>query len=91
MNKQELIKALAAHAEVTKAQAENLVTGLVKLAHQSLQIGEEFAIPDLGKFTVQERAARKGRNPATGEEIEIPAKAVAKFSPAKALKDTLAK
>ena len=89
MNKQELIKALAAHAEVTKAQAENLVTGLVKLAHQSLQIGEEFAIPDLGKFTVQERAARKGRNPATGESITIPAKTVVKFRLAKQAKDSI--
>ena len=91
MNKQELIKNLAAHAEVSKAQAENLLTGLVKFAHLSLQVGEEFAIPDLGKFTVELRAARKGRNPKTGEEIDIPAKHVAKFSAAKALKDTLAR
>ncbi|MFC0349712.1 HU family DNA-binding protein [Undibacterium danionis] len=90
MNKQELVKHLAESADVTKAQAESVLNTLVTTVVDTVRSGNEISITDLGKFGTKERAARKGRNPATGESIEIAAKRSPKFSPAKALKDAAA-
>lgn len=90
MNKQELVKHLAESAEVTKAQAESVLNALVTTVVDTVRSGNEISITDLGKFGTKERAARKGRNPSTGESIEIAAKRSPKFSPAKALKDAAA-
>lgn len=87
ITKAELIQHLSDKAEVTKAQAENVLNALIATVHDKLRAGEELSIADLGKFSVTDKAARTGRNPATGEEIQIAAKKSPKFSAAKALKD----
>ena len=90
MNKQDLIKHLAAHAEVTNKQAEAVLMVLTTTILNSVRAGNELAITDLGKFGTAQRAAKSGRNPQTGETIQIAAKRAPKFSPAKALKDAAA-
>ena len=87
MNKAELIKHLAAHAEVTNKQAEAVLNALTTTVLDTVRTGNELAITDLGKFSSTERAAKNGRNPQTGEASKIAAKRVPKFTPAKALKD----
>jgi DNA-binding protein HU-beta len=91
MNKAELIKHLAESADVTKAQAESVLNALVNTVKDTVRAGNEIAITDLGKFSATERAARTGRNPQTGEDIEIAAKRAPKFSPAKSFKDLVNK
>lgn len=97
MNKAELINAIAAgsverHTSgVSKATVAAVLDTLADVAHKHLSTpGAEITVPGLGKFTVKGRAARTGRNPATGEEMEIAAKNVPHFSAAKALKDAVA-
>ncbi|MBR7793804.1 HU family DNA-binding protein [Undibacterium sp. FT147W] len=91
MNKAELVKHLAESADVTKAQAESILNELVATVKDTVAAGNEITITDLGKFSATERAARTGRNPKTGEDIEIPAKRAPKFSPAKSFKDLVNK
>lgn len=91
MNKAELVKHLAESADVTKAQAESVLNALVATVKDTVAAGNEIAITDLGKFSATERAARTGRNPKTGEDIEIPAKRAPKFNPAKSFKDLVNK
>lgn len=91
MNKAELVKHLAESADVTKAQAESVLTALVLTVKDTVRAGNEITITELGKFSATERAARTGRNPKTGEDIEIPAKRAPKFSPAKSFKDLVNK
>ncbi|ALS60701.1 HU family DNA-binding protein [Pandoraea norimbergensis] len=90
MNKQELIKQLANNADVTNKQAEAVLNALSATVLNHIGVGKQLMIPDLGKFTLAERAAKIGRNPKTGEAIQIAAKRVPKFTPAKALKDAAA-
>ncbi|WP_353189568.1 HU family DNA-binding protein [Pandoraea pnomenusa] len=90
MNKQELIKHLAANAEVTNKQAEAVLNALSAAVLNAVWAGKQLVITDLGKFSVVERAAKVGRNPKTGESIQIAAKRAPKFTPAKALKDAAA-
>jgi DNA-binding protein HU-beta len=85
--KSEIIAELAAAAGVEKKQAAEMLEALVKLAFQEAASG--FTIPGLGKLVKVERAARIGRNPATGASIQIPAKTVLKFKIAKAAKDAI--
>lgn len=87
ITKAELIQHLSTQAEVTKVQAESVLNALVATIHDTLRAGNELSIADIGKFSVSDKAARTGRNPATGEEIQIAAKKAPKFSAAKALKD----
>ncbi len=72
---------------MTKKQASVILESLVALAYKEAKKG--FTIPGLGKLVVVQRKARKGRNPATGEAIKIPAKKVLKFRIAKAAKDSI--
>lgn len=90
MNKADLIKHLAAHAEVTNKQAEAVLNALTTTVLDTVRAGNELIITDLGKFGSTERAAKTGRNPKTGETIQIAAKRAPKFSAAKALKDAAA-
>ena len=90
MNKAELIKQLAETAEVTQKQAEAELGALITTVRVTLSSGGELNLPELGKFSVKERAARTARNPATGEMVEVAAKRVPKFTPAKALKQLTA-
>ncbi len=90
MTKQDLIKHLASHAEVSNKQAESVLNALTITILDTVRAGNELTITDLGKFGSAERSAKSGRNPRTGEAIQIAAKRVPKFSPAKALKDAAA-
>ncbi|WP_457641808.1 HU family DNA-binding protein [Persephonella sp.] len=87
MTKAELIAKVATEAGVTKASAERCVNAFVKALTAALEKGERVALPGLGVFNVKERAARKGRNPRTGEEITIPARKVVVFKAAKQLRE----
>ncbi|PID36854.1 MAG: hypothetical protein CR993_03105 [Rhodobacterales bacterium] len=85
MTKLELIKALAEECNTTAGAAESLLDGLARVASKKLGEGGEVIIPGLVKLTTKERAARKGRNPRTGEEVAIPAKTVVHVKVLKAL------
>jgi DNA-binding protein HU-beta len=85
--KTQIIAGMADAADITKAQAKEALEALVDMAYKGAKDG--FTIPGLGKIVKVRRKARKGRNPATGEEIKIPAKTVLKFRIAKAAKDAI--
>ncbi|MBQ1348597.1 MAG: HU family DNA-binding protein [Aeriscardovia sp.] len=90
MNKSELIKAMAEKAEITTKDAEKALNAFVSVVTEELAKDEKIQLVGFGTFETSERAARTGRNPATGEALEIPAKKVPKFSAGKALKDAVA-
>ncbi|MBR1923381.1 MAG: HU family DNA-binding protein [Paludibacteraceae bacterium] len=79
MNKGELVAAVAAKAQMTKADAAKAVDAAMDVVIEALQKGENVQMIGFGTFAVTKRAARKGVNPATGKAIEIPAKNVVKF------------
>ncbi len=87
MTKSQIIAAVADKAGISKTDAKNALDALVALAYEGAADG--FTIPGLGKLAKVERPARSGRNPATGETIQIPAKTVLKFRIAKAAKDAV--
>ncbi|MBU9711834.1 HU family DNA-binding protein [Evansella tamaricis] len=89
MNKTELINAVAEKTDLSKKDATSAVDAVFDVITGSLQNGEKVQLIGFGNFEVRERAARKGRNPQTGEEIEIPASNVPAFKPGKALKDAV--
>lgn len=90
MNTAEIADALAAADDkITKTQAKALVDGVFKAIAEAAAKGEEVSIPGFGKFKVQDKPARIGRNPATGEAIEIAATKKVAFTPAKQLKDAV--
>lgn len=89
MTKNELADGIAQRADLAGNQARQALEAAVDLISQELASGGEVSISGFGKFSVSNRAARQGRNPATGETINIAASKSAKFSPAKALKDRL--
>ena len=89
MNKTEFVGEVAEKLGVTKKEATPKVEAVSNVIVETLTKGESIKIPGVGTFEVRERAARKGRNIQTGEEIEIPASKVVKFKPAKALKDAV--
>ena len=90
MNKAELINAVAAAADVSKKDAEAVITAAVETITAALKEGEKVQLVGFGSFEVKKRAARTGRNPKTKEAIEIPASAVPVFKAGKALKDAVA-
>ena len=89
MNKSQLIAAIAAGAEISKASSEAFLNAFQKAVTDELASGGEVVIAGFGKFSVTERAARTGRNPATGELMEIPASKGVSFKAQKALKDAV--
>lgn len=90
MNKTELINAVAEASELSKKDATKAVDSVFDTILDALKNGEKIQLIGFGNFEVRERSARKGRNPQTGEEIEIPASKVPAFKPGKALKDAVA-
>jgi DNA-binding protein HU-beta len=88
-NKAELIEKVAEATELTKKDATVAVDAVFSAIQDSLASGEKVQLIGFGNFEVRERAARKGRNPQTGAEIEIPASKVPAFKPGKALKDAV--
>ncbi len=89
MNKADLINALAAKNEISKKDAEKAVNGVLDLIADALKDGDKVQIMGFGSFEVKERAARTGKNPATGETIEIAASKAVVFKAGKALKDSV--
>ncbi len=89
MTKHELARQIATDAGITAGQAASVVDAAFDAIAGELAAGRDVAIAGFGKFSVTERAARKGRNPATGETIQIAASRAAKFSAAAALKAQL--
>lgn len=87
MTRADMVAHLAERTGVAKAQTSQLLDELAQLAYVEARNG--FVIPGIGKLVLVERSARTGRNPATGETIQIPAKTVVKFRVAKACKDAL--
>ena len=91
MNKAELIAAIAAKTGDTKKAAEASVNAFVEVVTDVLKEGDKVQLVGFGSFEVRKRAARKGRNPQTKEEIKIPASKAPKFKAGKALKDLINK
>ncbi|KAI5912669.1 MAG: HU family DNA-binding protein [Proteobacteria bacterium] len=89
MNKSELIDAIAAHADISKAAAGRALDGALEAVRGALEKGDSVTLVGFGTFHVGERAARTGRNPRTGKNIKIKAAKVPKFRPGKGLKDAL--
>jgi DNA-binding protein HU-beta len=89
MNKTDLINAVAEKSDLSKKDATKAVDAVFESVMDSLKDGEKVQLIGFGNFEVRERSARKGRNPQTGEEIEIPASKVPAFKPGKALKDSV--
>ncbi len=90
MKKDELIDAIAGETNMTKHAVRRMVDSLGDVVGDQLKKGSEVYFPFLGKFKTKTRAARKGRNPHTGEPLQIPAKTVVDFKVAKALADRVA-
>ncbi|MHC1775005.1 MAG: HU family DNA-binding protein [Lentimicrobium sp.] len=89
MNKSDLIDAIAHKAGITKAQAKSAIDSYHETVAETLKSGGSVEIAGFGSFSVSARAARAGRNPKTGEAIQIASANVPKFKPGKALKDNL--
>jgi DNA-binding protein HU-beta len=87
MTKAQIVAALAEKAGLAKSQIDGLLDELAKMAYVEAKNG--FTLPGIGKLGLVNRAARTGRNPATGETIQIPAKKVVKFRVAKVCKDSV--
>jgi DNA-binding protein HU-beta len=89
VNKSELIDAVAAAADISKAKAAQAVDGMTGAVTDALSKGDQVTLVGFGTFSVRERAARTGRNPRTGEEISIAAAKIPAFKAGKALKDAV--
>jgi len=89
MNRKELVDALAAKTESTKADAERAIAGLIDIISDTLKKGDSISLVGFGSFEVRKRAARTGRNPKTGEELKIKASKVPAFKPGATLKATV--
>jgi len=89
VNKQELIENIAASADITKAAAGRALDSMIDSITDALKKGESVVLVGFGTFTVRNRAARTGRNPQTGQEIQISAARVPAFKAGKALKDSV--
>jgi DNA-binding protein HU-beta len=89
MNKSELIDAIASKGELTKAQAGQALDALIGAVSESLKAGDSVTLVGFGTFSVKERPARTGRNPKTGESLEIAASKVPAFKAGKGLKDAV--
>lgn len=90
MNKAELIAQTAKAADVTASNADAVLKAAAKVIHEALKNGDTVTLQDLGAFSLSERKARTGRNPKTGETLQIAARKVPAFKAAKAFKDAVA-
>jgi DNA-binding protein HU-beta len=89
VNKSELIEAVAASADIPKAAAGRAVDAMVEAVTGALQADDQVVLVGFGTFSVKDRAARTGRNPQTGEPIQIAAAKIPSFKAGKALKDAV--
>jgi DNA-binding protein HU-beta len=86
MTKKELIEAIAAKTDSSKAEAERTVSALIEVISETLKKRDSLALPGFGTFEVRNRSERTGRNPKTGEELKIAAAKVPTFKPGATLK-----
>ena len=89
MNKTELVETVAEEADISKSAAARALDAALDAVTQSLRDGEPVVLVGFGTFLVRERSARTGRNPQTGEPVDIAASKAAAFKPGKALRDAL--
>lgn len=89
MTKADLVNAMASKAGISKVAAEKALTAFTEGVTKALKNGDRVSLVGFGSFEVAKRAARKGRNPQTGEEIKIKASKVPKFRPGKALRNAV--
>jgi nucleoid DNA-binding protein len=89
MNKQDLVRMAVDRLELSRRDAVALIDGVFGDIQAAVMAGEAVKIPGFGQFKVRDRAARMARNPATGEQVKVPAKRVFKFLAAKALKEAV--
>jgi DNA-binding protein HU-beta len=89
LNKTDLVSAVAGKAEITKKDAEKVINAFFTTVEDALKAGDKVQLIGFGTFEVRSRQARKGRNPQTGAEIDIPAAKVPAFKSGKALKDAV--
>ncbi|MFZ5960572.1 HU family DNA-binding protein [Pseudomonas sp. QL9] len=89
MTKEQLVRDIADSLDLTQASVRGVFEQLAGIVQDALENDGELTLPGIGKLKVSERAARTGRNPQTGKSIEIAAKKVVRFVPAKALADSL--
>ena len=89
MNKTELVAAMAEQTNLSKKDAEAALKAFIDVVSEELKKGEKVQLVGFGTFEVSERAAREGRNPQTGETMEIKASKAPKFKAGKALKDMM--
>jgi len=87
MNRTELISAIAESAGITKTQADKALRATMENIQSTVASGNSLSLIGFGTFSSSERAARQGKNPRTGEAINIAARKVARFSPGKAFRD----
>jgi DNA-binding protein HU-beta len=90
MNKRELIESVADSTDLSRADAERAVEATFTAIGDTVAKGDKVVVPGFGSFVQRERAARTGRNPQTGEEMEIAATSVPAFKPGSAFKDQVA-
>ncbi len=91
MNKEDLVDSIVNETQLSKTDSKKFVDALIKIIPKALAEGDTIQLIGFASFSVTERAARKGRNPKTGEEIDIAASKVVKFTAGKALKDAINK
>ena len=89
MNKTEMIAAMAETSGLSKKGYEAALTAFLAATEKALKAGDKVQLVGFGSFEAKERAARIGRNPATGAEVKIPASKVPAFKPGKAFKDAI--
>jgi DNA-binding protein HU-beta len=89
MTKSEVIDKVAKEAKIPRAAAERAVNSFTATITEVLKTGDKITLPGFGTFQVSNRSARKGRNPRTGQEIDIPAAKIPKFKVGKGLKDAV--
>jgi DNA-binding protein HU-beta len=90
VNKSELIAAVAEKTGEPKTKEQDILDAAVATAQVQLKLGDDVVFGNLGKLSAAKREAREARNPSTGATIQVPAKTVVKFKPAKALADAVA-
>lgn len=89
MNKTELVSKISEKTDLTKKDASKAVDALFESIIEALSNGDKVQLVGFGNFEIRERAARKGRNPQTGEEIDIAASKIPAFKPGKTFKDAI--
>ena len=89
MNKTQLVSRLAQDTGMTKADADKALNGIIQIISEQMKSGDKIILTGFGTFSVAERKPRTGRNPQTGQPIDIPARRVARFKAGKLLKDAV--